>query len=290
MKAHEQVEHRDVDVGDGLRLHATITGDGGRPALLLLHGFTGSAETWTPIREALARQCTTIAVDMPGHGRSTSPANPARYALPRFADDLAHLLAILGYERAAALGYSMGGRAALQLALRHPASVVALVLESTSPGIADEKARRERVAADEALAMSIERDGIDAFVERWEALPLWATQQALPAEARGRLRAQRRSNRAEGLANSLRGAGTGVEPSVAAQLSSLHMPALVVAGALDVKYAEIGKEMARLLPNARLAIVPETGHAVHLEAPAQLASAMMEFLSEVAAVGQDEPA
>jgi 2-succinyl-6-hydroxy-2,4-cyclohexadiene-1-carboxylate synthase len=276
MSVRTDVEHRDVDVGEGLRLHVAVGGDG--PPLVLLHGFTGSAEAWDPVWAPLAACCTLIAVDLPGHGRSDAPANPERYALPRFADDLARVLDSLGLERVAVLGYSMGGRAALHFALGHPASVAALLLESTSPGIADERERRERATADTALAAAIERDGIDAFVARWEALPLWASQRALSDSERARLHAQRLRNRPRGLANSLRSAGAAVEPSLESRLSEMRAPALLVAGALDAKYVAIGRELERLLPSARLAIVPDAGHAVHLERPGELVAVVMEFL------------
>ena len=187
----------DVDVGDGLQLHVVRSGSG--PALLMLHGFTGSAATWAPLSEALGDRFATIAVDLPGHRASSAPADSARYALGRLAADLARVLDRLGVARAAVLGYSMGGRAALRFALEHPDRVTALVLESSSPGIADPAERASRRAADVALAEAIERDGVAAFVERWEALPLWATQRALPAAARDKLRAQRLANTPLGL-------------------------------------------------------------------------------------------
>jgi 2-succinyl-6-hydroxy-2,4-cyclohexadiene-1-carboxylate synthase len=283
MSVRADVEHRDVDVDDGLRLHLAIAGEG--PPLVLLHGFTGSAEAWAPVWERLSASCTTIAVDLPGHGRSGAPGDPGRYALPCFAEDLRRVLDTLGFERVAVLGYSMGGRAALHFALRHPASVAALLLESTSPGIADDGERRARAAADATLAAEIERDGIDAFVERWETLPLWASQGALSDGARTRLRAQRRANHPRGLANSLRGAGAAAEPSLEPRLSALGAPTLLVAGALDAKYVAIGRELERLLPSARLAIVPDAGHAVHLERPVELVAVVTAFLRGVAYLG-----
>ncbi|HEV2641572.1 MAG TPA: alpha/beta fold hydrolase, partial [Candidatus Elarobacter sp.] len=210
-------EQLDVDVGDGLHLHVTRSGFG--PPLVVLHGFTGSSETWMPLRTALDDRHTIIAVDMPGHGHSSAPDDPARYALSRFSNDLARTLDMLGLERVALLGYSMGGRAALGFALAHPSRIAALVLESTLPGIADSAERAARVAADHDLADSIVRDGIAAFVDRWERLPLWASQATLPEDTRTRLRAQRLANRPDGLANSLRGAGAGANQAATDRLA-----------------------------------------------------------------------
>ena len=264
---------------DGVRLHAWRAGRG--PALLLLHGFTGSAATWAPHVPALAARHDVVAVDLLGHGRSDAPADPARYAAARCADDLAGLLDALGVRRAAVLGYSMGGRMALHLAAARPERVAALVLESASPGIADPAERAERAAADDRLAADIERDGVAAIVERWERLPLWASQAGLPAEVLARQRAARLANSAAGLAGSLRGAGAGVAPPLHHRLGALAMPTLLVAGALDAKYVALGHLMADAMPAARLAVVPDAGHTVHLERPAAFERLVLGFLDDV---------
>jgi 2-succinyl-6-hydroxy-2,4-cyclohexadiene-1-carboxylate synthase len=194
--------------------------------------------------------------------------------------DLVALLDRLSVRRAHVLGYSMGGRVALHLAAAHPERVAMLILESASPGLATQAERDARVAADTALAASIERDGISAFVDRWEALPLWASQARLPDEVRAGLRAQRLNNRAVGLANSLRGLGTGAQAPLHDRLADLPMPALVIAGRLDAKFAAIARAMAAALPQGRLALVPEAGHAVHLEQPAPFDRLVAGFLEE----------
>lgn len=268
-----------VDVGDGLLLRVVSSGRGS--PLVLLHGFTGSAATWTALSAALDGRYTTHAVELPGHGGSGVPDDAARYALGRLAADLARLLDLHGVERAAVLGYSLGGRAALRFALEHPARVSALVLESTSPGIADPPERAARRADDEALADSIEHDGLARFVERWEQLPLWASQAALPDTVRERLRAERMANVPRGLANSLRGAGAAVEEPAMERLATVAMPALLIAGALDTKYVALGRLMEQAMPSARLTIVERAGHAVHLERPEAFAAVVAEFLDAV---------
>lgn len=261
---------------DGLRLNVETAGDGF--PLLLLHGFTGSVGTWRPFAAEWAA-FRTVAVDLVGHGESDAPAGEARYAMERCAADVTALLDALGIERAAVLGYSLGGRVALHLALAAPERIAALVLESASPGSGDPAEREARVAADRALADEIERDGIEAFVDRWERLPLWSTQAALPADARAALRAQRLANDARGLANSLRGMGAGAQESLWPRLGELRMPALLVAGELDAKYRDIARAMRRRIAGARVEIVEGAGHAVHLEEPASFASLVKEFLT-----------
>lgn len=252
---------------EGLRLHVARAGDG--PPLLLLHGFTGSADTWAPFIPTLGAHHTLVAPDLHGHARSDAPADATRYTMQACVRDLLALLDALRIDRCAMLGYSMGGRIALALALAAPERVTSLVLESASPGLAGAAEREARARADAALADAIERDGVAAFAERWAQLPLWASQVQLADDVRARLHAERLSHTARGLANSLRGVGTGVAPAQHDRLATLTVSTLLVAGALDAKFAAIAHEMARALPDARAAIVEGAGHAVHLERPGE---------------------
>ena len=278
------LEHREI-VLDGLRYHVDLLGGG--PPLLLLHGFTGCTTSWDPVRATVAKKYRTIAVDLPGHGRTDSPDDVARYRLDRFAADLTGILDQLGIGRTAVLGYSLGGRAALRLALRHPSRVAALVLESTSGGITKDAERAARLVSDAELADSIERDGIAAFVDRWERLPLWASQASLPAEVRERLRAQRLVNDPTGLANSLRGAGAAVDPPIHDRLPNMGVPAFLITGELDQKYVSLATRMTAelrlLLPSWRSKHVAleGAGHLVHLEQPDAFSAAVVGFLDAV---------
>ena len=262
---------------NGVHLNVDVRGEG--PPLLLLHGFTGSAGTWAPHLDAW-REFTTVAVDLLGHGGSDCPADPRRYRMERCVEDLVALLDHLGVDRAAVMGYSMGGRVALRLALQAPERLWALVLESASPGIEDEAEREARIRSDADLAGAIERDGIEAFVERWQAMPLFATQARIPDAVRDELRRQRLRNDARGLAGCLRGMGAGQQEPVLASMGDIRMPALLLAGALDGKYCALARRMAASLPCARTEIVPDAGHAVHLEQPAAFADAVRGFLDD----------
>ncbi len=260
-------------------LHAMLAGDVKARPLVLLHGFTGSAETWTPFLPALTRQSRVIAVDLLGHGRSDAPDDPQRYRMECCVEGLLALLDDLGVAQIDVLGYSMGGRVALHLATAAPERVRALVLESASPGIEDPHERQARAAADAALAERLEREGLEAFVTYWEQQPLFATQARLPEAARAYLRAQRLRQRPLGLANSLRGMGAGRQEPLWDRLGELRMPALIITGALDEKYCAIGRRMAACMPCARLEIVPDAGHAVHLEQPEAFTRLVVAFLS-----------
>jgi 2-succinyl-6-hydroxy-2,4-cyclohexadiene-1-carboxylate synthase len=234
----------------------------------MLHGFTGSAAGWGSHLDILAADgWRVIAFDLPGHGQSDAPDDPRCYTIEYCQQVILTVLHKLGVSRGEAvlLGYSMGGRIALYAAFS--GFFRALILESASPGLADPVEREQRHISDEALASSIERDGVQAFIDYWEKLPLFASQHTLPFETREALRRQRLHNRANGLAMSLRGAGTGVQPPLDALLPTLCIPALLIAGELDTKFTTIARNMAQVLPHAQLCIVPGTGHAVHLERP-----------------------
>lgn len=259
-----------------VHLHAQVCGHG--PPLVLLHGFLGSGESWADVVPALARSYSCITVDLLGHGGSDCPENWGRYTMDRCVRDVGAVLDFLGLGRVALLGYSMGARVALTFAIHHPSGVSALVCESANPGIEDEDERRLRLARDSKFAHAIERDGMDAFVRFWEALPLFESHRVLPVDVQARQRAIRRCQQPSGTAGSLRGLGVGRQTPVWRKLQELVMPALLVAGWEDAKYREVALRMGALMPAAELAIVPEAGHAVHLEKPQAFVERVLDFL------------
>jgi 2-succinyl-6-hydroxy-2,4-cyclohexadiene-1-carboxylate synthase len=257
--------------------------------LVLLHGFTSTVESWRPFFDDLSGAHHVHAIDLIGHGESAAPEDRTRYACDRALDDLAAVLDELGIERAAWLGYSLGGRLALGVAIAHPERVSALILESATAGIRDESERAKRRASDEALANRIEENGTEAFVAEWEALPMWSSQRSLAPEVRAAQREQRLANSPIGLANSLRGMGQGAQPSLWDRLGEIRLPTLLIAGALDTKFAELASQMHHGIPDAELELVPDAGHAVHLESPRQFAEIVREFLARRTTVASAAP-
>jgi 2-succinyl-6-hydroxy-2,4-cyclohexadiene-1-carboxylate synthase len=260
-----------------MSLNVLTAGQG--PAVLLLHGFTGTARSWAVHIEALATSHRVIAPDLLGHAGSDAPTDPAAYALERQADDLRDLLELLDASPAAVVGYSMGARLALVLALTQARVVERLVLESPSPGILDVRDRAARRQADERLADDIERDGVEAFVDRWVAMPIFASQARLPADVRAAQRQERLRHSTVGLAASLRGAGQGAMAPLHDQLASIVAPTLVVAGAQDPTGRERAALVAERIPGARLEVVEGAGHNPHLESAATFGRLLAEFLS-----------
>ncbi len=255
-----------------------LTAGAGQP-MLLLHGFTGTARLWSAQIEDWAATYRVIAPDLLGHGGSDAPADPAAYALERQAESLADLLTLLEAAPAIVVGYSMGARLALTLALEQPQAVARLILESPSAGIAEAADRAARREADERLAQDIERDGTEAFVERWEAMPLFASHIDLPAAVEAHQRAERRRHTPAGLAASLRGAGQGVMAPLHDRLPLVAAPSLVIAGALDQTGLARARTVASGLRDARLEVIDTAGHTPHLEAPEAFLRIANDFMS-----------
>ena len=265
---------------DGLRWEVRTRGMG--QPLLLLHGFSGRGTAWAAHAAAFARSFRVITVDLPGHGRSGT-AVPGRMTIERTADDLAAILRQADAVPAHVLGYSLGARVALRLAVAHPDVVRRLVLESPSAGLATEEERATRRAADDDLATLIERDGIDDFVAEWERRPVFASHASLPSRRAARYRAMRLANRPDGLAASLRGAGQGSMEPLFDRLAAVSAPTLVIAGALDDRGRPRAQQVGDGIPGARLEIVDHAGHTPHEEQPRVFRRLALGFLQEVPA-------
>ncbi len=232
--------------------------------LVLVHGFTQTARSWDDVRALLGNGLESIALDAPGHGSA-----PLTATLWAAAEQL-----VASGGAGTYVGYSMGARLVLHAALAFPESVERLVLLGATPGIRDGRERASRRAGDDELAESILRDGVPAFVDRWLAGPLFA---GLPPQASQR--EERLRNTPDGLTGSLRTCGTGTQDDLWPRLNELRMPVLVMAGALDTKFATIAEEMAgRIGANATLGLIPAAGHAAHLEQPHDFVRRLLDWL------------
>lgn len=253
-------------------------GDPSHPPICFLHGFLGQRQDWLPIAEALSPQFFCILPDLPGHGENPSPSTPLSFDLLN--EGLLALFDALALSHVHLVGYSMGGRAALSFAVHHPARVASLTLESASPGLTTPAERRTRAEEDARRAEAILTGGIEPFVEHWYTLPLFRSLENHP-HARAQIIARRKQNNPAGVAQAVRDLSPGRQPSVWDQLPRLEMPVLLLAGALDGKYVSVSEQMAARVPHARLVIVPDAGHTVHLEQPVQFISKLENFISLV---------
>jgi 2-succinyl-6-hydroxy-2,4-cyclohexadiene-1-carboxylate synthase len=233
-----------------------------RPCVaVLLHGFTHTGASWEPVIRALGGERRAQAPDIRGHG-TASEVRPVD--LSEVLRDLTELLP----KRCVVVGYSMGGRLALHLALAQPDRVACLILIGASPGLADAGDRRARQRSDEDLAAWIERSSIEEFAARWAQTPVLA---GLPPAVAERVHEDRLRNIPAGLARALRGLGTGALPPLWSRLGELAMPVTLVVGKRDDKFQGIADKMAAAIRQSEVVVVPGTGHAVHLEAPGQVA-------------------
>jgi 2-succinyl-6-hydroxy-2,4-cyclohexadiene-1-carboxylate synthase len=237
--------------------------------VLLLHGFSQDHRCWGPLGDSLATRGRVLAVDAPGHGRSTCPAD---LDLPGTAALLAEVAVATGGP-VDLVGYSMGGRTALQLLVDHPDTVRRVVLIGATGGIADDAERAARAEQDQATAARLEEVGLERFLDEWLALPLFA---GLPDWAR--FDEYRRTNTVEGLAASLRSAGTGSMAPLWDRLGEVHAPALCLAGADDTKFCALGVQLAAALSHCEFTAVTGAGHAAHLERPEDAAAPVLDFL------------
>jgi 2-succinyl-6-hydroxy-2,4-cyclohexadiene-1-carboxylate synthase len=250
-----------------------VAGTGRR--VVLVHGFTQSKSSWHAIAGQLGKLYEVVAVDLPDHGDS---AGIHASSLEEAADLLAHT-----GGRATYVGYSLGGRVCLTLALRHPDLIESLVLVGATPGIVAESDRAKRIAADHALADRLDPPhapgaglDLDDFLTEWLAGPLFAHLTSDQADV-----ASRRVNTPAGLARSLRTLGAGTQVPSHDRLQELSMPVLLVAGANDARFSAIALEMAGAIgKGASTAFIEGAGHAAPFERPEEFAGALQAFLAE----------
>jgi 2-succinyl-6-hydroxy-2,4-cyclohexadiene-1-carboxylate synthase len=230
-----------------------------------------------------------IAPDLPGHGGTAADADGQG---PGFLDVVVELAALTArawrhaeplapgevLPKVPLVGYSMGGRLALGLAMMAPQRFTSLVLISTRPGIDSPEERRERRAADLALADRIEAIGAVAFAEEWAAHPLIATQARAPEAARRAMAERRAANDPRGLAASLRGVGQGAVPPLAGLCPMLELPVLLISGEDDPVYTALARALLGELPRGEHVVIANAGHAPHVEAPAETAAVIDRFL------------
>ena len=246
-------------------LHADRDGEG--PPIVLVHGFTQTRNCWGPLATDLAQDHTVVRVDAPGHGMSSDVLAGLRGGGRMIADQ--------GGE-AVYLGYSMGGRFLIHLALANPELVTGLVLVGATAGIDDPAERAARAQADRETGRRIRELGLLEFLRWWVAQPMFA---GIPPERQ--FLVERMENTVDGLENSVVQAGTGSQDPSWDRLGRLDMPVLVMAGARDEKYAALGERLvASIGDNATLALVPDAGHAAHLEQPDAFLGLLRPWLAD----------
>jgi 2-succinyl-6-hydroxy-2,4-cyclohexadiene-1-carboxylate synthase len=241
--------------------------------LVLLHGFTGSPASWAGVRRHLDTG-DILAPALLGH--DGTPGRPDIRSFEAEVDRLADLILARGLDRPHLAGYSLGGRLALGLLVRHPSLFRGATLIGASPGLADAGERQARARQDEEWARLLESEGLPTFVAAWAALPLWGSQAGVPARALADQRRIRLSHDPHGLARALRVLGLAAMPDYRPTLGAIDVPVRLVAGEGDGKFVELARFMAERLPRGELRVVAGAGHNVVLERPAEMASMLEE--------------
>lgn len=273
------------------------------PSVLALHGFTGAGRSWDAVRSRLPASWHVSAPDLPGHGGavltdtvSTDEATDGTRDLPASFEACVDRLAawIRGRsgphrsEPVHVVGYSLGARLALGLVVEHPELVCTATLIGVRPGLSG-AAREERARRDDELADELLRDGLEAFVGRWQDLPLFASQKAQSAETLERQRSLRLGHDPRGLAWALRTLGPGRMPDYRPRLASVMRPVCLMVGELDERFRKIGRATKAAFTNesetkkasrpgratVEVEIVPGAGHNIPLEDPAAVATALV---------------
>ncbi len=254
----------------------------GRP-VLFLHGFLGSARDWTEIMRALGPTFRCLAVDLPGHGGTVRSGSDNDYRMGNVARGLDDYLTGRGIRSCSVVGYSLGGRLALYLAVKYPARFEKIVLESASPGLKSEADRSRRLAHDDRLASQLERSSFERFLNDWYDQPLFASLKDDAKRFAGIIRRRLKDHaagrdRSAELARVLRMLSIARQPSMWKDLPGIRVPVGLIVGELDPKFRGIAAEIAQLCPSVSVNVVAGAGHNVHCEQPLEYARVVGTFL------------
>ncbi len=249
-----------------------------RQTLVALHGFMGQGDDWEFLVHHMRFPLNFLLIDLPGHGASRIGANES-LSPDHFLHQMNILIDHLGLSEIHLLGYSLGGRLALQWALRYPERLQSLILESTNPGIADTEARRKRLKADEKLSAKLLSQDFERFLTDWYRQPIFGNLQNHPNFKT--LLQRRLQNDVRQLSRALKAFSVGRQPSLWTQVGHFSHPVLVICGALDEKYRRITHTLQEQNPHLQIRVAVNSGHTVHFENPEWFAQTVQFFLESI---------
>ncbi|RMD48584.1 MAG: 2-succinyl-6-hydroxy-2,4-cyclohexadiene-1-carboxylate synthase [Ignavibacteria bacterium] len=253
--------------------------------LLFLHGFSGSSKDWNFIKENLKNKYDIYTIDLIGHGFSDSPADGAFYSTSNQINYLQEFVENVIQTKPVIIGYSMGGRLALQFGIKHQDLLSGLIIESSTPGIEDINEKGKRKEWDESIARMIQERGIEYFAEHWINLPILKDSYRnanLPFQSIINSKVQ---NNPTGLANSIKFFGTGTMPQCWDKLNSLKIPVGIIYGERDTKYEEISRKIAGQISDSVLYPIQSAGHIAHLEKPEEFINFVDQFCDKLKSKG-----
>ena len=244
---------------------------------VFLHGFMGRGKDWDLILSNLCVDFHCIALDLPGHGDTPFPESKDFSGFLACSRAIITCLDGMGVNKCNLVGYSMGGRLALSLALLYPQRFHKVVVESGSPGLQTQAEREVRCCHDNRLAQRLESEDFQEVLQDWYKQPLFTSISKDP-ELFSRMFQSRMGNNPHGLARSLREMGTGMQPNFWPMLSQGQCPLLLIVGSEDNKFLRMAKEIARSYPDSKVVIAKGCGHNVHSEAPDFFTATVRFFL------------
>ena len=245
---------------------------------LLLHGFTGSPESWNRVVADAELDQAPLTPTLAGHGRDWHTRE-----VDSLESEIARLVSIASSARQPRLlcGYSMGARVALGLLTRQPQLFAAALLIGVDPGLSDDAARSQRRDADANRARSLRDDGLETFVSAWEKLPLFASQRELPRAVAANQRDIRLGHDGEGLARATEVLGLAEMPDYRPAVAALDVPITLMTGSLDSKFSKIAESLAAENAHVEAEVIDGVGHNVVLEAPAAVVAALKRIEGRV---------
>lgn len=264
-----------------INVHYQIFNPKAEKTIVFLHGFTGSTKTWDTVVKSFQKTYRIFTIDLIGHGLTDSPYSVQRYSMEEQVELLHAFFEARRIPSFSLVGYSMGGRVALAFAMKYTDMIEHLILESASPGLLTEDERNERRKSDRALADRIEKHGLESFVDYWGDIPLFKSQKVLSEANQLAIRQERLSQCPIGLANSLRGMGTGQQLSYWNLLPEFRKPVLLITGESDHKFQQKAMDMKEKFICCENVIVPNVGHAIHVENPQNFATIIEKYLETI---------
>lgn len=250
-----------------------------KPLIIFVHGFLGAKEDWKNIFELLGTNVNAVALDLPGLGDSFVPYDAKFFVESFLIRLLKDFISHFPHEKKVVIGYSMGGRAALSFAVYHSQLLDKLILESCTAGLESDLEKKVRVESDDRLCRLIESEGIEKFLDHWDALPLFESQKKLSAQTLKDQKIIRQRNDPASIIYSLKNFGTGEMTSHWENLENIKCPVLLISGELDEKFFLLNRRMKKLIPNCEHEIVKDTGHNTHLEKPNEFVNLIRKFLT-----------
>lgn len=253
-------------------------GEKNKPVILFIHGFMGRGEDWLDVINSLQHEFNCLIIDLPFHGKTTIKEGRSKLTFGRVGKALISLLEVLEVKKCHMVGYSLGGRIALYLALRYPDFFHKVVLESASPGLKSEKEIEERIKQDAQRAQSLKNEKLPDFVQEWYKQPIFANLEK--HQKFQELIDSRMKNEPALLLESLNILGTAQQPSLWEELPQLSVPVLLIVGELDNKFKNIAGEMVLKNPNFHPKVIEACSHNVHFQNPLQYTNIIQNFFDK----------